>query len=137
MQSINQTLDATLMVVKCEIQRDALEWHQIDDVLQHCSGLLDSVCDPLLSPARVEQLGGYHVKISTLYFSKFMELRKMKNRTKNSSEKTPKRRPARPSALGPGPGTPTRVFGNLILLYSNFGRRFVRAQSVQYTVQRR
>ncbi|EFZ00858.2 separin [Metarhizium robertsii ARSEF 23] len=83
MQSINQTLDATLMVVKCGIQSGALEWHQIDDVLQHCSGLLDSICDPLLSPARVEQLGGYHVKISTLYFSKFMELRKMKHRTKD------------------------------------------------------
>ncbi|KHO00697.1 cell division-associated protein bimb [Metarhizium album ARSEF 1941] len=83
LQSINQTLDATLMVVRCEIQSGALEWHQIDDVLQHCSGLLDSLCDPLLSPGRAEQLGGYHVKISTLYFSKFTELRKMKNRTKD------------------------------------------------------
>ncbi|TWU73563.1 hypothetical protein ED733_004322 [Metarhizium rileyi] len=83
LQSINQTLDATLMVVKCEIQSGALDWHQIDDVLQHCAGLLDSVFDPLLSPARIEQLGGYHVKISTLYFSNFMELRKVGNRTKD------------------------------------------------------
>lgn len=83
MQSINQTLDATLMIVKCEIQSGILEWHQIDDVLQHCAGLLDSVSDPLLSPARLEQLGSYHVKISTLYFSKFMELRKITNRSKD------------------------------------------------------
>jgi separase len=82
MQSINQTLDATLMVVKCDIQSGALEWHQIDDVLQHCAGMLDSVSDPALSPARMEQLETYHVKISTLYFSKFVELRKIKNRTK-------------------------------------------------------
>ncbi|KAK2591172.1 separin protein [Conoideocrella luteorostrata] len=83
MQSINQTLDATLMVVKCDIQSAAIEWQQMDDVLQHCTGLLDSVYDPLTSPARMEQLGNYHVKISTLYFSKFVELRKIKNRSKD------------------------------------------------------
>lgn len=83
MQSINQTLDATLMVVKCDIQSGAIEWHHMDDVLQHCAGLLDSVSDASLSPARQEQFGSYHVKISTLYFSRYAELRKMASQSKD------------------------------------------------------
>ncbi|KAG5981405.1 hypothetical protein E4U55_002963 [Claviceps digitariae] len=83
LQSINQTLDATLMVVKSEITTGEIEWQQMDDVLQNCACLLDSVCDATMSSTRLEQLGTYHMKISTLYFSKFMELRKMKDRSKN------------------------------------------------------
>ncbi|KAG6215220.1 hypothetical protein E4U24_002371 [Claviceps purpurea] len=83
LQSINQTLDATLMVVKSEIATGGIEWQQMDDVLQNCATLLDSVCDAAVSSTRMEQLGTYHVKISTLYFSRFLELRKMKDRSKN------------------------------------------------------
>ncbi|GAB0133307.1 hypothetical protein EsDP_00001719 [Epichloe bromicola] len=83
MQSINQTLDATLMVVKSDITTGGIEWQKMDDVLQNCASLLDSVCDASMSSARAEQLGTYHVKISALYFSRFMELRKMKDRSKD------------------------------------------------------
>lgn len=83
LQSIHQTLDATLMVVKSGIATGGIEWQQMDDVLQNCATLLDSVCDASVSSARMEQLGTYHMKISTLYFSKFMELRGMKDRSKS------------------------------------------------------
>lgn len=86
MQSINQTLDAALMVVKCEIQSGALGWQSMDDVLQHCLGLLDSASDLSASPARLEQSGSYRAKISTLYFSKFVELRKISNRSKDDNK---------------------------------------------------
>ncbi|KAG5950393.1 hypothetical protein E4U53_005155 [Claviceps sorghi] len=84
LQSVHQTLDATLMVVKSEITTGAMEWQQMDDVLQNCAHLLDSVCDATtMSCARLEQLGTYHIKISTLYFSKFLELRRTKNGSRN------------------------------------------------------
>ena len=82
LQSINQVLDAALMVVKCGIQARSLEWQQTDDVLQHCTSLLAGVVDPVFSNAKTEKLGIYHVKISSLYFSEFLELRKMPNRSK-------------------------------------------------------
>lgn len=83
LQSINQTLDATLMVVKSEMTIGRIEWQQMDDILQDCANLLDSICEASISFARMEQLGTYYVKISTLYFSKFMELRKTKDRSKD------------------------------------------------------
>lgn len=82
MKSINQTLDASLMVLKCDIQASCIEWSQIDEVLQNCSGLLRTLDDPSLSLLRAEQLGGYYVKISSLYFLFFSQLRKEANRPK-------------------------------------------------------
>lgn len=82
MKSINQTLDASLMVLKCDIQASSVEWAQIDEVLQHCSSLLNTLDDPSLSLPRAEQLGGYYVKISSLYFLFFSQLRKEPNRPK-------------------------------------------------------
>lgn len=82
LQSINQTLDATLTVVKSEIQSNTFEWQQLDDALQHCIILLTLLAEPAASPARAEQLGSYYVKISTLYFSKFVDLRQVPDRSK-------------------------------------------------------
>ena len=82
MQSFNATLDAALMVAKSESQAPEFEWQTMDDVLQHCGALLDALYEPALSPARIEQFGMYHLKISTLYFAKFAELRKLRDRTK-------------------------------------------------------
>ncbi|PNY27054.1 Separin [Tolypocladium capitatum] len=86
MQSINQILDAALTVVKCGIQARSMEWQLVDDVLQHCASLLGRVSDPVLSTAKTEQLGVYHVKISSLYFSEFLELRKMPCRSKEANK---------------------------------------------------
>ncbi|KJZ77047.1 hypothetical protein HIM_03368 [Hirsutella minnesotensis 3608] len=83
MQSIGQVLDAAFMVLKCDIQAGSDDWQLMDDVLQHCASLLESVSDPAMSIARADQLGTYHVKISSLYFSKFLELRKTTNRSKD------------------------------------------------------
>ncbi|PHH87760.1 hypothetical protein CDD83_8438 [Cordyceps sp. RAO-2017] len=86
MQSIGQILDAALMVLKCDIQAGSSEWQLVDDVLQHCASLLDSVCGPALSISKAEQLASYHVKISSLYFAKFLELRKMDNRSRETNK---------------------------------------------------
>ncbi|KND92105.1 Separin [Tolypocladium ophioglossoides CBS 100239] len=86
MQSINQILDAALTVIKCGIQARSMEWQLMDDVLQHCASLLGGVSDPVLSIAKTEQLGAYHVKISSLYFSEFLELRKMSSRSKEANK---------------------------------------------------
>lgn len=86
MQSINQILDAALTVIKCGIQARSMEWQLMDDVLQHCTSLLASVADPVLSIAKTEQLGVYHVKISSLYFLEFLELRKMSSRSKEANK---------------------------------------------------
>lgn len=86
MKSVNQTLDASLMVLKCDIQASQAEWQQVDEVLQHCSGLLNTLDDPSLSLPRAEQLGGYYVKISSLYFMLFSQLRKELDRSKEANK---------------------------------------------------
>ncbi|POR39368.1 Separin [Tolypocladium paradoxum] len=86
MQSINQILDAALTVIKCGIQARSMEWQLVDDVLQHCASLLGGLSDPVLSIAKTEQLGVYHIKISSLYFSEFLELRKMSSRSKEANK---------------------------------------------------
>ncbi|KAL7800000.1 peptidase family C50 domain-containing protein [Trichoderma ceciliae] len=85
-QSIGQTLDATLMVIKCDIQADESGWQAIDDVLQHCVSLLESMTASNLSVTRVDSLGTYSVKISSLYFSIFSQLRKKSNRSKDENK---------------------------------------------------
>ncbi|KAM4055248.1 peptidase family c50 domain-containing protein [Hirsutella rhossiliensis] len=87
MQSIGQVLDAALMVLKCDIQASSSEWQLMDDVLQHCAALLESISNPAMSAAKAEQLGVYHVKISSLYFSKFLELRKVPNRSRDINKR--------------------------------------------------
>lgn len=82
MKSISQTLDATLMVVKNDIQAGSIDWLHIDEVLQHCASLLNTLSDPTLPPAKMEQLGNYFVKISSLYFSVFIYSKKQQTRTK-------------------------------------------------------
>lgn len=86
MKTISQTLDATLMVIKCDIQANASEWQQLDEVLQHCSALLETVNDPAQSPAKTEQLNAYFVKISSLYFAKFSQLRKQSQRKREENK---------------------------------------------------
>ncbi|KAM3504698.1 hypothetical protein MY10362_003398 [Beauveria mimosiformis] len=86
MKSISQTLDGTLMVVKCDIQNATAEWQQLDEVLQHCSALLETLADPSQSPAKTEQLNSYFVKISSLYFAKFSQLRKHSQRKREENK---------------------------------------------------
>ncbi|KAM3554694.1 hypothetical protein MY1884_005995 [Beauveria asiatica] len=86
MKSISQTLDGTLMVVKCDIQNATAEWQQLDEVLQHCSALLETLADPSQSAARTEQLNSYFVKISSLYFAKFSQLRKHSQRKREENK---------------------------------------------------
>lgn len=86
MKTISQTLDATLMVVKCDIQSEEGEWLQLDEVLQQCSSLLQAVNDPTQSAARAEQLNSYLVKISSLYFAKFSQLRKFSQRKRDENK---------------------------------------------------
>lgn len=85
-QSIGQTLDATLMVIKCDIQSDASGWQATDDVLQHCVSLLDCMNASTLSTTKIDNLGTYAVKISSLYFSIFSQLRKKSNRSKEENK---------------------------------------------------
>ncbi|PNP49802.1 hypothetical protein THARTR1_09570 [Trichoderma harzianum] len=85
-QSIGQTLDATLMVIKCDIQSDASGWQATDDVLQHCVSLLDCMNASTLSTTKIDNLGSYAVKISSLYFSIFSQLRKKSSRSKEENK---------------------------------------------------
>ncbi|PMB73391.1 Separin [Beauveria bassiana] len=86
MKTISQTLDGTLMIVKCDIQNATAEWQQLDEVLQHCSALLETLADPSQSPAKTEQLNSYFVKISSLYFAKFSQLRKHSQRKREENK---------------------------------------------------
>lgn len=79
MQTISQLLDGALMVVKCDIQSDSITWPQMDETLQDCAKLVETVADPLLSAPR-DQLSSYCIKISGLYFSKFAILRQLDDR---------------------------------------------------------
>jgi separase len=85
-QSIGQTLDATLMIIKCDIQSDESGWQAADDVLQHCASLLESMTASNLSTTKIDNLGTYSVKISSLYFSIFSQLRKKSDRTKDENK---------------------------------------------------
>ncbi|KAM6482959.1 peptidase family C50-domain-containing protein [Trichoderma sp. SZMC 28011] len=85
-QSIGQTLDATLMVIKCDIQSNTNEWQATDDVLQHCVSLLDCMNASTLSTTKIDNLGTYAVKISSLYFSIFSQLRKKSSRSKEENK---------------------------------------------------
>ncbi|RFU73892.1 cell division-associated bimb [Trichoderma arundinaceum] len=85
-QSVGQTLDATLMVIKCDIQSDASGWQAVDDVLQHCVSLLESMTASNLSTTKIDNLGTYSVKISSLYFSIFSQLRKKSSRSKEENK---------------------------------------------------
>lgn len=85
-RTVNQVLDGALMVLKCDIQVGSSQWQLMDDVLQHCAALLEPVADAALSTARTEQLGAYHVKISNLYFSQFLALRRAPGRSKDESK---------------------------------------------------
>ncbi|UKZ82361.1 hypothetical protein TrVFT333_010148 [Trichoderma virens FT-333] len=55
-QSIGQTLDATLMVIKCDIQSDASGYQAADDVLQHCVSLLECMTASTLSTTKIDNL---------------------------------------------------------------------------------
>lgn len=85
-QSIGQTLDAALMVIKCDIQSEESGWHAADDVLQHCASLVESMTASNLSTTKVDNLGPYSVKISSLYFSIFSQLRKKSDRSKDENK---------------------------------------------------
>ncbi|TFB02392.1 Separin [Trichoderma ghanense] len=85
-QSIGQTLDATLMVMKSDIQSESMEWQAVDDVLQHCVSLLDCMTAPTLSTNKVDNLGPYSVKLSSLYFLYFSQLKKKSNRSKDENK---------------------------------------------------
>ncbi|PON26363.1 hypothetical protein TGAM01_v204839 [Trichoderma gamsii] len=85
-QSLGQTLDATLMVIKCDIQSEESGWQAVDDVLQHCASLLESMGISNLSTTKIGNLGTYSVKISSLYFSVFSQLRKKSDRSKDENK---------------------------------------------------
>ncbi|PFH61016.1 hypothetical protein XA68_18381 [Ophiocordyceps unilateralis] len=82
MQAMGPVLDAALTVLRSHLQTGSFEWQLVDDVLQHCDSLLQSVA----SPAKTDQLGAYHVKISNLYFAFFLELRRRADRPKDVSK---------------------------------------------------
>lgn len=81
-QCVNQVLDGTLVVVKNQIQADVSDFAGVDDVLQNCATLIENICDPTMSTSKTSQLSGYYVKISSLYYSLFAQLRKMKDASK-------------------------------------------------------
>ncbi|KAL6853167.1 peptidase family C50 domain-containing protein [Trichoderma novae-zelandiae] len=85
-QSIGQTLDATLMVIKCDIQSESMEWQAVDDVLQHCVSLLECMTASTLSTTKMDNLGTYSVKVSSLYFLYFSQLRKKPSRSKDENK---------------------------------------------------
>lgn len=85
-QSIGQTLDATLMVIKCDIQSESLEWHAVDDVLQHCVSLIECMTASTLSTHKVDNFGPYSVKLSSLYFLYFSQLKRKSSRTKDENK---------------------------------------------------
>ncbi|KAM0349405.1 hypothetical protein ACHAPU_003814 [Fusarium lateritium] len=76
MQSINQIIDGALVVLNSDIQSDLITWKPLDEVLWDCSKLVDGVLDPTISRSRTEQLSGYFTKISSLYFARYIQLRK-------------------------------------------------------------
>ncbi|PTD04552.1 Separin [Fusarium culmorum] len=76
MQTISQIIDGALVVINGDIQKDSTSWKQMDEVLWDCNKLVDSVLDPAISISRTEQLSGYFVKISSLYFARYNQLRK-------------------------------------------------------------
>ncbi|KAF4342101.1 separase [Fusarium beomiforme] len=76
MQSINQIIDGTLVVINGDIQSGSVTWKQMDEVLWDCNKLIDAVLDPTISRARTEQLNSYFVKISGLYFARYNQIRK-------------------------------------------------------------
>ena len=86
MQSISQVFDGTLTIVKSQISSGSLEWQALDDVLQDCTMLLNNIQDPALSTSKSEQLGGYCIKISTLYFTIFSQLRRKTDHSKSEKK---------------------------------------------------
>jgi separase len=76
MQTVNQIMDGALVVLNGDIQSDSITWKHMDEVLWDCSKLIDGVLDPTISRSRTEQLSGYFVKISSLYFARYNHLRK-------------------------------------------------------------
>ncbi|KAK0386289.1 hypothetical protein NLU13_6126 [Sarocladium strictum] len=81
---MGQILDATLAVVKVDLDAaTAKTWLDVDEVLQECLCIIDAIHDPA---ARTDHLALYTVKISNLYFSKFLRLRKEKEKSKESSK---------------------------------------------------
>ncbi|RGP69963.1 separase [Fusarium longipes] len=76
MQSISQIIDGALVVINGDIQSDSISWKQMDEVLWDCNKLVDSVLDPTISMSRTEQLSVYFIKISSLYFARYNQLRK-------------------------------------------------------------
>lgn len=86
-QSINQTLDSALMLVKCCLQEDpATAWQPLDDVLQDCTSLLNALYDPAALPVKAGQLGSYYVKVSSLYYAKVSQLNKAAEKSKEASK---------------------------------------------------
>ncbi|KAF4992853.1 hypothetical protein FDECE_13583 [Fusarium decemcellulare] len=76
MQTMSQILDGALMVLNGEIQSNSIAWKPMDEVLWDCSKLVESVLDPTVSVSRTEQLSTYYIKISSLYFARYNQLRK-------------------------------------------------------------
>jgi separase len=86
LQTLNQVLDATLMVIKCDIQRDTIEWQTMDEVIQDCFTLLSHVTDVAMPVSKLEQFGGYRVKMSSLCYGMFSQLRKIPDRPKTTTK---------------------------------------------------
>jgi separase len=80
-QCINQVLDGAMVVVKTQIA-DSPDFAAVDEVLRDCAALIENVSDPTLSTSKAGQLSGYYIKISSLYFSLFSQLRKLKGASK-------------------------------------------------------
>lgn len=85
MQSVNQVLDGTLNVVNAEIRSKTMTWRLLDDVLCDSCKLVETIVDPLMSVSRSEQMGTYYVKISSLYFARYTQLRKDMGKSKTVS----------------------------------------------------
>lgn len=81
---IGQTLDATLAVSKADLDLATTQtWSRVDEVLQDSLSIIDALHDPI---AKTDQLASYTVKLSNVYFSKFLQLRKDKTKSKESNK---------------------------------------------------
>ncbi|KAI9167433.1 Separin [Paramyrothecium foliicola] len=84
--TMSQVLDATLVVIKGDIQQDNIEWQLMDDVLQDCFTLMSQVADVTMPTSKLEQFNDYRVKMSSLCYAKFSHLRRLPDRTKTMNK---------------------------------------------------
>lgn len=69
-------IDSTLMVEKVAMDKGALEWEQMDSVLQDVLGLLEHFEDAFQVSVQTNPSNSYHVKVSHFYYQQHLALRR-------------------------------------------------------------